>query len=231
MEKILALKNIARFWLKIMLNPGQRKYANRWLLSRKKNYLLNAPSPWLTFDAITYLERFLSKGSRIFEYGSGGSTLFWLKFEPLEVVSVEHDNDWFVLLSRRLGRSQVLDYRLVPAEKSTNQVLDPSNPLCYQSEDASFKDCNFKKYASQIDDFPDDYFDAILIDGRARPSCIMHSVSKVKINGLLVLDNAERLYYTSQTQIYLEDFTCRDFYGVGPQVPWMWQTNVYVREK
>lgn len=46
-----------------------------------------------------------------------------------------------------------------------------------------------------IKKFPDNYFDIVLVDGRSRPSCLFHSLNKVKKGGLLVLDNAEREYY------------------------------------
>ncbi|MES1224680.1 MAG: hypothetical protein ABUT20_54815, partial [Bacteroidota bacterium] len=45
----------------------------------------------------------------------------------------------------------------------------------------------------------------ILIDGRARTSCIKHAVGKLKPSGFLILDNAERKYYTSEQTILISE--------------------------
>lgn len=171
---------------------------------------------------------------RVFEYGSGGSTLFWLRYGAL-YVSIEHDLDWYSLVRQRLTPEQehLIDYRLVLPElvKDSGWQGDPADPESYTSSDEPFYGYSFRKYVTQIDAFPNEYFDFILIDGRARPSCIKHSVPKVKVGGLLVLDNADRSYYTSKTQVYLQDFFLHEFYGVGPLVREMWKTNIYKRER
>jgi hypothetical protein len=38
-----------------------------------------------------------------------------------------------------------------------------------------------------------------LVDGRARPACLVHGMPKVKVGGLLVLDNSDRDYYLELT--------------------------------
>ncbi|MBN8710079.1 MAG: hypothetical protein J0I10_11890, partial [Verrucomicrobia bacterium] len=58
---------------------------------------------------------------------------------------------------------------------------------------------SFREYATAIERVGVSGFDAVLVDGRARPSCIMHSLDKVKPGGLLVVDNAERDYYLQNT--------------------------------
>src|SRR5690606_37246496 len=40
---------------------------------------LDLELPWLTIGAILHIKRFLNKNMRVFEYGSGGSTLFFSK--------------------------------------------------------------------------------------------------------------------------------------------------------
>jgi hypothetical protein len=34
----------------------------------------------MTFDAIRELRTYMRQGMKVFEYGSGGSSLFWLSF-------------------------------------------------------------------------------------------------------------------------------------------------------
>jgi hypothetical protein len=45
--------------------------------------------PWITFEARHFVERVLTPESIVFEYGSGGSTLFSKRVK--QVISVEHD--------------------------------------------------------------------------------------------------------------------------------------------
>lgn len=186
--------------------------------------------PWITFDAIDYLEQSLGKNLQVFEYGSGGSTLFWRKFGA-NCVSIEHDPTWHALVKSRLCMEGNVDYRLVLPDMAESLNVDAANPESFLSADPKLKGYSFKDYVCQIDEFPDDYFDVVMIDGRARPSCIAHGVKKVKLGGIVVLDNAERPYYVAQTGEYLQGFSRKQFSGVGPWCRWMWQTDIYIREK
>ena len=49
-------------------------------------------------------------------------------------------------------------------------------------------------YVSAIQDFPDEHFDFILIDGQCREECLAAAVPKLKRDGLVVLDNADAGY-------------------------------------
>src|SRR5258708_33202726 len=82
-------------------DPTQYKYRSAWFKSRRENYLLKHALPWLTFDAVHYLENHIKQGSRVFEYGSGSSTLFWMRFKA-HCVSIEHDPAWYALIKQWL---------------------------------------------------------------------------------------------------------------------------------
>ncbi|MBI3912599.1 MAG: hypothetical protein HY327_00165 [Chloroflexi bacterium] len=217
----------------IWATPTQRKYVFAWWHSLQPNYLLNARLPWLCFEAIDFLKHWLdSRDSiRVFEFGSGGSTLFWLRWQAA-LVSVEHDSAWFDLVSKYLKAAPPVDYRLIAPEfkgEAWAQSCDPADPRQYATADESLKNYTFRNYAKQIDPFPEQYFDVVLIDGRARPACLMHSASKVKPGGLLILDNAERLYYLAQTMPYLAQMSKKEFRGVCPVHINQSQTNIYAR--
>jgi FkbM family methyltransferase len=67
------------------------------LLTIEKNECINKnhnPIPWLTYPAIEYLNSLDFSQCSIFEFGSGYSTLFWMK-RAKEIVSVEHDKEWY----------------------------------------------------------------------------------------------------------------------------------------
>jgi hypothetical protein len=158
--------------------------------------------PWVTFDATMLMENIVKEGFRVFEYGGGGSTLFFLK-KKATVITVEHNRDWFNDLQQIISRKYNTGWKgeLITAEPvADSSQLDISNPDHYYSDDIGFRNAIFKNYVSYIDQFPDHSFDIVMIDGRARTSCIKHAAAKVKKGGWFILDNAERAYYTAKQQ-------------------------------
>ncbi len=229
-ERIATAVSAAAYLAAILSTPGQRRHAVRWLRSRRSHFLLETPSPWLTFDAIEGIRARMADGMRIFEYGSGGSTLFWLQWR-VDLCSVEHDPEWHEVVVGKLPPSARMDYRLVRPEPFAEHNLrsDPADPLAYVSSDDRSRGMGFRRYASQIDEFPDGHFDLVLVDGRARPSCILHAAPKVKPGGLLVLDNADRDYYLARLGETLRGFARETHFGVGPRDALMWRTDFYVK--
>jgi hypothetical protein len=224
--------DIIKYLIKIIASNSQRKHLFRFLESRTDNYFLEKPSPWLAFDAIDYLTSYLKKDMKVFEYGSGGSTLFWLS-HGLDCVSIEHNPEWYKLICEKTKDCQKFDYRLIEPEVKENLFCnyDVSDPDAYISANPLYRDYRFDKYVKQIDSFPDEYFDVIVIDGRGRPSCIKHSVNKVKVGGALIVDNTERSYYLEKTKVYLSNFKKLEFYGVTPLNTAMLKTDCYLRIK
>jgi hypothetical protein len=51
-------------------------------LMTAEGHCLEHEIPWLTFPAISRIEEFLEPSIRVFEYGSGGSTLFFCAAGP-----------------------------------------------------------------------------------------------------------------------------------------------------
>lgn len=157
--------------------------------------------PWITFNAIDYLQNYLKQDSKVLEYGGGGSTLFFLK-NKAHVFTVEHDENWFKILEETVKTKKYPNWKGFFVKAQDGHFTpnpNPANPLHYGTADETYKNCHFKNYASAIDSFENGYFDVVLVDGRARPSCIHHAISKIKKNGLLVLDNSDRKYYLEQT--------------------------------
>lgn len=214
------------------MTNDQSKNLGRWLESLAPDYLLTSKIPWITFDAYDYLEKQLTPGSRIFEWGSGGSTLYWLRRDASLVISIEHDPEWFEKMSAATAGSPNLDYRLILPEPAPPDTVpgDPSDPDGYATDDPGLSSFTFRHYASSIDAYPPDYFDLILVDGRSRPACINHGCQKVKIGGMLVLDNADRPYYLARTVASLNSFECLEFPGLAPAAGILCQTNIYIRK-
>lgn len=215
-----------------MLSASQRRYLPRWLRSLHPDYLLRTHTPWLVFPAIDMLEGLDLHGKRVFEYGSGGSTLFWLR-KGCQVVAVEHDPAWFARVQSLLPPAAPIDYRLVEPELGAVPAVlpDPANPDHYVSASDYRGGRVYRRYAMQIDQFAEQSFDIVLIDGRARPACLKHSVSRVKLGGYLILDNSDRPYYTAQIWPLLRDFACVRLAGPIPGMPVFSETSVYQRTR
>jgi len=219
-----------RFVMLVLARSPQRKHAWRWVLSQRENYLLDQPMPWIAFDAIQFLEANVKPKAQVFEFGSGGSTLYWLS-KQAECISVEHDAEWHQRLCTLIKPEQQIGYRLVLPETANSPSLDPSDPALYASDDPHFVGMQFQRYVTQIDSFLDDHFDFILIDGRARTSCLLHSLSKVRVGGSIILDNSDRPYYTERLHPQLSAFLEQRFYGIAPASLGYTQTTIFTRQR
>ena len=209
--------------------PKYRRHILPWLISQYPNYVFDRRIPWLVFEAIKYLEHTPIESKTIFEYGSGASTLYWLK-RGAKCVSVEHDPQWAAKVQKHLSEHPSIDYRIVPPQTETPSTKNRSNdPHAYISNDTRYHAMSFKAYVQQIDEFEDESFDLVLIDGRARPSCIQHACRKVRQGGILILDDSDREYYHQKTGDFLRNFSRISFEGPGPTIPLIWRTDIFVR--
>jgi hypothetical protein len=214
---------------------SQLKYFFRWKKSlRPGASSVKDEQPWITYDAISFLSDVVNQKAKVFEYGGGGSTLFFTK-RAAEVVTVEHNEEWFNLLKELLASRNINNWKgqFQPGEKGAIQdPSDSSDPSHYSSEDIPSKGLNYKKYASFIDNYPDAYFDVIIVDGRSRPACLQHGIPKLHSGGYLVLDNSDRAYYLAQMQKQLND-TFRlvlDNTGASPYSPDFTKTSIWKKQ-
>lgn len=176
----------------------------------------------MTYDAISWLERKLTRGMNVFEWGSGGSTLFISK-RVKAVTSIEHDIKWFKKMKQTIrdGKPKNINYKLIRPEKSGNGI-----PLSYKSSDERYVGKTFQRYCQSILKHDDNYFDLIVVDGRARVGCIKNAVNKVKPGGYLMLDNSEREEYKKAFSV-LKNWKRVDFEGFGPVNSYSWRTTVF----
>lgn len=166
---------------------------------------------WLNFPALDFLDEHLTSEMRVFEFGGGGSTLFFLNRVGF-VATVENDGEWFQILSEKVKAKTAADrwqgffQKGEPAKN--NSQRSPDQPADFMSNAPGEANLSYEKYAKTIHQFEKSFFDVVLVDGRARPSCVAESLEHLKRGGLLVVDNMERAYYhTAFQQIFSEDFT------------------------
>lgn len=186
---------------------------------------LDNEQPWLTFSATRFLETYLKPDMHVFEWGSGGSTCFYSR-RVARVCSIEHDEAWFQRVQAHLAREGIsnVELRCAPADLENGTAI----PQEYWSSVGRF----FRAYAHAIDRYEDATFDLVVVDGRARRACTRRALSKVKVGGVLLLDNSEREDVVPAFSLFEAALWTRmDFDGPGPSSIWpaFWRTTAFVR--
>lgn len=79
--------------------------------------------PWISYDAQARLARHLTPSSRVLEFGSGMSTL-WFAGRAGAIVSVEHHPEWYAKVKGMLPQGPAIDYRLASDPATYCDVAD-----------------------------------------------------------------------------------------------------------
>lgn len=209
-------------------HPKSIRFLLPWIISVKRDkYTLEHKIPWITFEAKEWLQSFLAPNMSVFEWGSGGSTIFISK-RVKKLISVEHDLEWSQAVSQNIKGEGILncEYLLLEPQSGSYGQASFNDVSSYISISSQYQGMRFERYVKSIDAFPDDSFDLVFIDGRARPSCILHAIPKIRTGGFLLLDNSERDKY-SRGEDLLKGWERTDFFGVGPINDYFWQTTVW----
>lgn len=130
---------------------------------------LNPSAPWVTKDAIRFLESHLTNESVGLEWGSGRSTS-WLCKRVKFLYSVEHDKDWHYITSDDLQDQNIENVSLKLTDHQKNRGIDYVN---------SFEINN-------------NFIDFILVDGKLRDKCSLRALKLLKSGGILIIDNINR---------------------------------------
>jgi len=212
-------------WQSILYAKSQKDFQQIW--SNKKNWSSSFATgrnsvsdelPWINFFARDYLKQHLRPEFKVFEFGGGGSTLYFCK-NVAEVITVEDNAEWFKILTETIQEKGYTNWQgfFVPSEVLNDpRPRSHENPADFKSSNKSLENRTFEKYARTIDQFPEAYFDLILVDGRARPSCTQQALPHLKKGGLLVVDNTERPHYLAHFKdIIATQFTIEEN-RIGP---------------
>lgn len=185
--------------------------------------LIRLDVPWWTYDAIAKVEDFLKgrPGARVFEYGSGASTV-WLAKRAGRVISVDHDAGWIDFSRPRLAELGNASVELVAADAAAD--ADPH----FHSGKPGYQGTSFRAYVDSIDRWPGQ-FDLIVIDGRARSACLTKAVDRSADDGMIVFDNSHRARYRKAIGTCgLEPMVTR---GLVPSLPMPDQTTLLRRRR
>lgn len=156
--------------------------------------------PWMTYDAIDFLKEITSVEKNVFEWGSGGSTIFFAS-RCKQVISVEHDKEWSKILKEYLHKLEYENVLIKEIEGEKTDYffdLNPENADDFVSKELKSAGLSYEKYVKAIDQYNNNYFDLIVVDGRVRNACIKRTLPHIKIGGYLIVDNSDRKYYLSE---------------------------------
>lgn len=163
--------------------------------------------PWFSYPAIDWLAARICADDRVFEWGSGSSTLWFCQRVKL-VISIEHDARFVALLKRSQPRNLTLLQRPALGEGETEGV---------------------SPYASAIAE-NDPPFDVIVVDGRERNACIAQAIPALAEDGIIIVDNSHRPAYRPGLAALAEAGLWRaDFTGPVPGVGLDNATSVFGR--
>ncbi|WP_287274538.1 MULTISPECIES: tetratricopeptide repeat protein [unclassified Okeania] len=172
-----------------------------WLNSLKEGKSIDYnyhPLPWYSYPAIEFIEDKLKSDFRVFEYGSGQST-FWYADRVKQVVSVEHNPDYFVNVSTYI----------------------PQNVKLVLREDR-------QRYVEEIQNYDNGDFDVIIIDGIERVKCAEICGEKLSKNGWIVFDNSDREENDRGViLLHHQGFKRIDFYGLVPSQRYKSCTSIF----
>jgi predicted O-methyltransferase YrrM len=122
--------------------------------------------PWNSYDAQQVFAKHLGPTSRVLEFGSGMSTV-WYARRAGEVVSIEDWEPWYRKVGDLLAREGLSNVRYRFA----------SNP---------------DEYVRPTREEAGEGFDFIMVDGSLRDRCVENTLGLLRPGGIIYLDNADK---------------------------------------
>jgi hypothetical protein len=164
--------------------------------------------PWISFGAIRFLEKFLRPSMQVFEYGSGGSTVFFAS-RCQSVVSVEDSPEWVKLVRDSLNGA-----------KNANVIFRPTEKITYERDGLPIDTINFSAsdYLHAINGLTPD---VVMIDGqddwalklRRRAICFRHVEPIMKPGNIIIVDDA---FAYPELRAENRAKYIKTFWGLGP---------------
>jgi hypothetical protein len=203
--------------VRIVFNPASALRKLGWFRSVKeaKSVDLDWKSlPWLTYPAIAFLAERLGGDQVVFEYGLGGSSL-WFAERAKSVCSVEHHREWYDKFAKALPSNAEVVF----------------SPL---GRDGDYLDVAFGEtvarnaYTDTILSAPK--ADVVMIDGIYRNGCAA-ACEVIGPTGVIVFDNTD--FPAAQPGVrYLRDLGWRQlrFVGMAPIFDKLCETSMFYRD-
>lgn len=170
---------------------------------------LDLEVPWFSYAAIDFLDGFLLSEMSVFEYGSGGSTLFFAQ-RCKSVYAIEDNPKWHELVNTRV------------LQKGLRNVIVKLCPYDFKTP------VDFEK-SEYLNAMPDFLFDVIVVDGseewtQVRPVCFAKAEQHIKPGGIIVVDDSWRYQGLRQNNKARRHEV---FQSVGPCRPGVTSTDIF----
>lgn len=201
-------QRVARLFGHFLANPRDiPPYLTMGPFSRK--WPLDLRLPWFSWGAIRFLDSVIKPGMMCFEWGSGGSTLFFAD-HGCEVHSVEDNAQWYGQVGQKASQSgnnvrlEHIPYDFDKAQDfATSKYLNPGIAL--------------------------ERFDVIVVDGtegdiKVRPQCFEKAQQFVKKGAMIIVDDSWRYPEIIQASNAKK---IQRFQGTGPCRPGVTTTDIH----
>jgi hypothetical protein len=208
------------------------RYFPKWFSSFRPRSLVGEAKPWIPFEAANWLEHYLKPYMKVFEYGSGGSTIFFAE-RVTEVINIEHDKKWHALVTTALAQRgltnctcELHEPRPIAGTPSAPLKIDQSQTSRFIYDDY-YAGTTVHEYVEAIDIQPDHTFDLVLVDGRVRTECMQHAIPKIRPGGYLMLDNSNNADVAAMVR-KLRPYPHTVFRGIAPGwPPTRWSNTIW----
>ena len=145
---------------------------------QKKWESRNPDAPWLVQDSILFLDEWLQNDMKGFEFGSGRSTKWFTKRVSF-YFSTEGNFEWY---------KKSIESNKENIKKNKCEIVFKD-----AGDQVKIDENKVKSYSTSLSKFKDQYFDFGLVDGHFRMECIYNSLSKIRPNGVLIIDNSDAI--------------------------------------
>ncbi len=181
--------------------------------------------PWYMPNAHRFLEKKLPYIQRVFEYSCGDSSI-WFAKHVKEYIAVEHDQTWHSRVTDMLSKDNLNSAKIyyAPADEKDIEFNWAEKWPHYTVLKRPPARPEYKNYISTIDQYPDSYFDCIIIDGRERLGCLVHAMPKLAQDGMIIFDDSARYYYQEAFSLLSDWYSISFRFGLG-------QTTFFERDK
>ena len=178
-------------------------------IESRSRYIIKNPKPFIVYEAINKLSEILTPYDKVLEFGSGNSTLWFLK-QQARLTSIEHSSQWANAVNH-----------FIHEEKFDEELIRFFEFKLTQKEETH----------AYIDGLEDETFDVVFVDSsngfNNRNESIEHSLSKLKEGGWMVLDNSDHPN-NWPGGVYLDSLYKRErFTGYTPMGLYVSQTSFW----
>lgn len=160
-------------------------------------------SPHYVPQVVRLLDAWIKKDMRVFEWGSGVSTL-WFAARASAVVAVEHNPEWESWVRQRLFVDRVdnVTCLFVPSARDVANYDWHAQWTHWAELGHPPRKPEFKDYIASIDAYPDGFFDLIVLDGREWVGCALHAALKLAAHDIVMLDDSQRRKYEEVFSVF-----------------------------